>query len=82
MDPLQHTGPPQTASVYPTIAFPLCDASQISTYTPPVQVIGATPKNPVKNRVIRTVWISFAVAVPNNITIEMKNGIRTGHFRP
>ena len=54
----------------------------MSTKTPPVHVIGAAPKKPVKNRVIRTVWMSFAEAVPNDIAVEIKNGIRTGHFRP
>jgi hypothetical protein len=54
----------------------------MSTNTPPVQVIGAAPKNPVKKRVIRIVWISFADAVPNDIAIDTKKGTMTGHFRP
>jgi hypothetical protein len=42
--------------------------------TPPVFVTGALPNKPVKNRVIRTVWISFAVAVPKEKMAAIKYG--------
>lgn len=47
---------------------------------PPVHVIGAAPKNPLKKRVIRMVWISFEVAVLNENTMAIKQGIKTVHF--
>lgn len=64
------------------MALPRCDGCHRSTKTPPVQVIGADPKKPVKKRVIRTVCRSLAVAVPKDMIIETANGSRTGHFRP
>lgn len=50
--------------------------------TPPMQVIGAAPKKPVKNRVISTVWISLAVAVPIDMMNDIAYGSSTAHFRP
>lgn len=44
--------------------------------------MGADPKKPVKKRVIRTVCMSLAVAVPIDMTMEMANGSSTGHFLP
>jgi hypothetical protein len=44
--------------------------------------MGAEPKKPVKKRVIKTVWMSFAAAVPNGMIVAIKTGIKTGHFRP
>jgi hypothetical protein len=61
-----------TAKAYPTIAVPLSLGDQISPRTPPVFVTGALPNNPAKNLVIRMVWISFAVAVPNEKQAAMK----------
>lgn len=45
-------------------------------------MIGAEPKKPLKNRVSKTVWMSFAVAVPKDMTVAMRNGTNTGHFLP
>jgi hypothetical protein len=57
---------------YPTMAAPRSSADQISPSTPPVLVTGAEPKNPVKKRVIIMVWISLAVAVPNENIAAIK----------
>jgi hypothetical protein len=64
------------------MALPRCEGRHKSTMTPPMQVIGADPKKPVKNRVINTVWMSFAVAVPTDMMMDIANGSRTVHFRP
>lgn len=45
-------------------------------------MMGAEPKKPLKNLVINTVCMSLAVAVPKDMTAEMKKGTRTGHFLP
>jgi hypothetical protein len=47
-----------------------------------VFVIGADPKNPAKNRVIITVWMSLETAVAKEKTAAKKYGIRTANFRP
>lgn len=43
---------------------------------------GADPPIPAKNLVMRTVCVSFAVAVPKEEIAHMKNGIKTEIFRP
>ena len=71
-----------TAKEYAIIAYPRALGSQISLRAPPVFETGAEPKKPVKNLVIRIVWISFAAPVPNEKTAAAKHGPRTVHFRP
>jgi hypothetical protein len=44
----------------------------MSAITPPVITTGALPKRPEKNRVMRMVWMSLAVAVPKEKTAAMK----------
>jgi hypothetical protein len=44
----------------------------MSPRTPPVFVTGALPNRPVKNLVIRMVWISLPAAVPNEKQAAMK----------
>lgn len=68
--------------MYPTMALPLSVACHKSTFVPPMQVMGAEPKKPAKKRVMRTVSILPAVAVPRAINAEMPDGIRMGSFRP
>ena len=46
----------------------------MSKSTPPVLVTGALPKNPVKKRVIKTVWISLAAPVAKEKTAARKYG--------
>lgn len=67
-------GPPTKVTAYPTTAIPRCSGGQISASTPPVLLTGALPNKPVKNLVMRMVWISFAVAVPNAKIPPMKYG--------
>jgi hypothetical protein len=75
-------GPPTTEKAYPTMAVPRCDGDQISPRTPPVFVTGADPNRPAKNLQSRMVWMSFAVAVPNEKHAAMKYGARTAGFLP
>jgi len=75
-------GPPTTAKAYPTMAVPRCEGDQMSPRTPPVFVTGADPNSPAKNLVIRIVWISLAVAVPNEKHAAMKYGTRTAGLLP
>ena len=71
-----------TASAYPTRAAPRCSGVHISLNTPPVFVIGADAKKPQKNRVMRTVCISFAAAVAKEKTEATKYGAITADLRP
>lgn len=54
----------------------------MSPRTPPVLVTGADPNKPAKNLVMRMVWMSFAVAVPNEKHAAIKYGIKTAGFLP
>jgi hypothetical protein len=64
------------------MAVPRCDGDQISPRTPPVFVTGADPNRPAKNLQSKMVWMSFAVAVPNEKHAAMKYGARTAGFLP
>ncbi len=59
-------GPPATAMAYLTIARPRWSAEKIMSLRNPPGICGrGAAKKPAKNRVIITVWISLATAVPN-----------------
>jgi hypothetical protein len=46
----------------------------MSTMEPPVMDMGELPNAPAKKRVMRMVWMSFAVAVPKANAALMKYG--------
>lgn len=54
----------------------------MSTNAPPAQVMGAEPKNPVKNRVTRRVAIFGAAPLTKEKMADVMKGNKTGHLRP
>jgi hypothetical protein len=76
------SGPTVTARAYAVMAFPRCLGGHMSLKEPAVTAIGAEPKKPQKNLLMKIVCESIAVAVANAKQADTKNAGRMEIFRP
>jgi hypothetical protein len=71
-----------TAIAYTVMAMPRCLGAQISLRLPAVTAMGADPKKPQKNRLMKIVWTSLADAVVKAKHAERKKAGRMEMRRP